>query len=106
MADGTLKIGNQPIKINKYELTVGDVKYPVTNGLLQLIFEKDPDRQLISQDDADTFNEIVQNTNAHKKRYKSNESIREDKTSKLRNYVKISGEGLPRYMVTSNAPID
>ena len=48
MTDGTLKTGNQPIKINKYELTVGDIKYPVTNGLLQLIFEKVPDRQLIS----------------------------------------------------------
>ena len=52
MTDGTLKIGNQPIKINKYELTEGDIKYPVTHGLLQLIFEKEPNRQLILQDDA------------------------------------------------------
>ena len=48
----------------------------------------------------------MQSISAHKKRYKPNESIREDKTSKIRNYVKISGKGLPRYMVTSNSPID
>ena len=27
MADGTLKIGNKQIKINTYELAVGDTKY-------------------------------------------------------------------------------
>ena len=71
-----------------------------------MIFEKDPDLQLISQNYADTFNEMVESTSAHKKCYKPNESIREDKSSKLRDFVEISGKGLPPYMVTSNAPID
>ena len=34
MTDDTLKIGNKPIKINRYELTVRDTKYPVIDGLL------------------------------------------------------------------------
>ena len=62
---------------------------------------------LISQDDAYTFNEIVQSTSAHKKRYKPSEfSFATTNHRNFRDFVKTSGEALLRYMVTSNAPID
>ena len=44
MPYGTLKIGNKQIKIKNYELTIKDVKYPIIDGLLQLILEKEPNQ--------------------------------------------------------------
>ena len=93
-------------------ITVGDSEYQLTDGLIDLLFKRNLTPYIKKTDqDKNNYGEILKATNAHKKFYKANESLRDDlnveKMKLIRSIVNKSGRGLlPKYMVTSNAPID
>ena len=112
MTDGTLKIGDADVKFDNNEILVGDSSYAITNGLLELIFKKNPAEKLVEPEDLKNFGKIIKSTNAHRKWYLPSEAIRSNTSKKYLNYVKkvinTSGDGvslLPKYMETNNSQI-
>lgn len=101
-----MKIGDSRIKFQNDKIIVGDIDFEPTFGLLELLFKKSPDENLIQEMDVQVYKSILMNTNAHKKHYNSNSAIREDNTDKFKKYIskmfesRKKGEGiLPRYMI-------
>ena len=99
-------IGNAPVDLkDNGDIIIGGREYQSTEGLLELLFKKNPIDELVTEADIIHYRSIVLNTNADKKYFKANELIREDPTGKLEKYVKrsVAGEG---YMVTNSSPIN
>ena len=57
-------IGNSPISIEGYEITVGNNTYKGTPGLWKLMTRKKPDETIYSQNDLDEYEEILNSTGA------------------------------------------
>lgn len=68
MKDGTLKIGNSVVNFDKHHVIIGDNKYNKSEGLLQLLFMKSPDSNLITDQDYQDYSQILENTNAYRKK--------------------------------------
>ena len=70
-------------------------KYKITPGLTELLFQKQPDQEIITAEDIDLYRGFVVKTNAHKKNYKADKSPRIDKSSKYQTYLAnfITGNG-------------
>lgn len=105
------RIGNTDVSFEGNNINVHDKKYFITEGLLELIFKKDPKRELIRSDDLETYKNIIVDTNACKKQYMPNNGIRNDNTAKFRNIIKpllsTKGDGLlPMYKFERREKID
>lgn len=88
-----LRLGNSSFTYNKKLFRIrGDV-YKITPGLTELIFNKNPNDYLITPKDQEDYRNIILTTNAHKKRYKSNNSIRTNIGDKYMKYVEKSVNG-------------
>ena len=59
-----LKIGNSLIHFTKRYIKVENINYPKTAGLLQLLFQKQPDSKQISSNDIQSYRKIVEVTRA------------------------------------------
>lgn len=70
-------------------------EYRVTPGLTELLFKKNPQQEIITPNDIDTYRNLVIKTNAHKKNYKADKSPRIDKSIKFKTYLAdlVSGHG-------------
>lgn len=97
-------IGNTPIDFQFDSIHVGDAKYAKTSGLVELLFKKEPDDSQISSKDLENYKAIIFATNAHKKYYRADETIRENKSFKFKQYIakmlnvpEHIGKGMPRY---------
>ncbi|XP_051168519.1 uncharacterized protein LOC127286206 [Leptopilina boulardi] len=119
LAKGRLMIGDSPINFEENNIIINNSVYHATKGLLELLFKKTPQENFISFDDRENYANIVISTNAHKKYYKSDENIRENKTLKFQNFIakkipspksekKRQGKGIvPQYMINQeNTNID
>lgn len=108
--DGTLKIGDSPITFAKHYIDVQEVKYPTTDGLLELLFKSQPDANHVASDDIKNYRKIVEMTNAFRKDYKEVNPIHRSRSNKYKYYIapffdkslskrKIEGTGvsLPQY---------
>lgn len=105
LADGTLMIGDSPISFENDHVHVGDGKYRSSVGLLELLFRKQPDAQLISAEDRNNYEKILHATNAYRKHYSPDEVIQKQNSNKYRTYIapltsvtptrKRLGSGLP-----------
>ena len=82
LTNGSLMIGDTPISFNDQYIEIGDKRYLISTGLLELLFKQRSDQAYVSADDLEHYKEILVTTNAHKKKYSSSESIRADKGSK------------------------
>lgn len=60
-------LGSQPISITADTIQIGDKQYQRTPGLMNLIFLKTSKTSKYSQKDLDTYKEILQLTDLHKK---------------------------------------
>lgn len=105
-----LSIGNQSFDYNANEIIVGNQVYPITNGLLKLIFLKSPDTNDITENDYAMYTNIILETNAHRNFYKPDGVIRSN-DAKFRNIIakRINyqeGEGLPHLKIHNNNKID
>lgn len=68
-------IGDSVITISDDFLDVEDTSYRLTEGLAELVFKDKPDSNKITPDDMTNYKEILETTNAHKKRYSSSEPL-------------------------------
>lgn len=96
LTNGEMMIGNSPIKLNKNHVHVNGVNYVMTPGLLELLFRKQPDETSISQTDLDAYKEILMATNAHRKDYDADKSIRRNKTIKFTRFIAPLVDSSPR----------
>ena len=87
LSNGSLMIGDTPISFNDQYIEIGDKRYLISTGLLELLFKQRPDEAYVSADDLEHYKEILVTTNAHKKKYSSSEFIRADKGSKYKNII-------------------
>ena len=70
---------------DKYFLIKGD-KYEITPGLTDLIFNKNPNDNIINENNRTIYRSIISKTHALNKGYKPNQSPRKDKEEKFKNY--------------------
>ncbi|XP_044586068.1 uncharacterized protein LOC123266100 [Cotesia glomerata] len=107
---GEMYMGDSNISFANDTITVKERNYPITSGLLELLFTKSPKDTLVTQDDKTKYLEIIQRTNTHRKSYDSSKSIYIDSTDKYKKYitdfVEKHGRGLPKFMITTKTPMD
>ncbi|XP_051171026.1 uncharacterized protein LOC127287916 [Leptopilina boulardi] len=110
--NGSLKIGNAPISFKDHLINVGDKRFNITSGLLELLFKNKPEMSYISDGDMNNYKQILIISNAHRKNYSSSEPIRTSKTFKYVNIIlklfphnetpkrrSKSGTSLPHFMI-------
>ncbi|XP_044597509.1 uncharacterized protein LOC123274077 [Cotesia glomerata] len=108
---GELYMGDSPISFANDTITVKERSYPITSGLLELLFTKTPKNTHVMQDDKTKYLEIIQRTNTHKESYDPSKSIYRDSTDKYKKYIadfveKHNGRGLPKFMITTKTLMD
>ena len=104
-----LKIGDKPISFADDKIRVGNEQYEKTPGLIELLFKKKPEIGIFKESDTRNYQQIVRDSNAHRKNYKFNSSLRKGTEPKVVDYLyplmeDKSVRGLLN--VVSNAPID
>lgn len=102
------KIGEYVAKFHKDNMRIRSTKFPMTSGLLNLLFYKNPPKQY-SSEDLSNYKEILLLTNAHKKFFKTNGPDRINrKNFKYTNIIAPllkSGSGIDtNFMTLSNNP--
>lgn len=85
--DGKLFIGNSEAKIIDDVIYVQDKNYKVTPGLLELLFKKVPDLQVIESEDKIKYGLILNITNAHRRDFSPNGQIKGDRSFKYTSIV-------------------
>ena len=109
-AYGDYKIGNKIINFKDGKIIVGEEEYPETSGLLELLFKKRVDENLITKKDASIFQKIALDTNLLRKSFKPNTSFKTpSQHAKFDTYLRdlnpsnqlknITGKGLPKFMI-------
>ena len=104
-----LKIGDKSISFVDDTIRIGDERYTKTPGLIELLFKKKPEIGLVKESDARNYQQIVRDSNAHRKNYKFNSSLRKGTEPKVVDYLyplmeNKSGRGL--FNVVSSSPIE
>ena len=104
-----MKIGDKSISFVDDTIRIGDKRYTKTPGVIELLLKKKPEIGLVKESDTRNYQQIVRDSDAHRKNYKLNSSIRKGTEPKVVDYLyplmeNKSGRGL--FNVVSNAPID
>ena len=86
------RLGNGSFTFNNQIYKIKGVEYKITPGLTELIFNKNPNEYLVTDDDKNNYRKIIYSTNAHLKHYKSNSSPRKIVTDKFKKYLSSSVE--------------
>ena len=71
-----LMIGNQRIFFAPNYVRVGGCKYPLTVGLLELLFKKEPSLEKITADDLQHYKQILISSNVHRMNNRSDGKLR------------------------------
>ena len=104
--NSTSMIGNKPIRFKDQQIVVGDDQsYPMTTGLLELLFKAKPNEQVVSQSDISNYRDIIRKNSVLKKWCNPNAEYKKDLSGEK--YIKylqnisgdIHGQGLPKYIV-------
>ena len=84
------KFGNEFINFTTDKINIGASQYDKTAGLIELLFRKNPNENLIGTSDIDTYREIARNTNLLRKDFKPNTSFKNPKyNTKFHKYLSI-----------------
>lgn len=83
---GTL-IGDSSITFSNGYATVQDEKFKISQGLLELLFMKVPDRQVIDKESVQAYKEILNMTNAHRQMYSAEKPINATKGVKYTSVI-------------------
>lgn len=96
-------IGDSEVKIEGSDIIVRNKKYKGTVGLYELLFKKRPVN--FTETDEKNYQQIVLNTNAHRRYYQANKQIQGCNMDKYRNIIApiTQGEGL-RMKVNDKQP--
>ena len=108
-----MSIGNSEITFTKNQVVVNDIRYPITVGLLDLLFKKTVDVDNLTTDDLQNYKQILISSNAHLKNYDSSQPIKANTSYKYLNVIRNLfpkpkfGRGLiPKYMIENEHNID
>lgn len=85
-ADGTF-IGDSPVTFTDHYAIVRKINFPLTEGLLELMFKSQPDANRITSDDLRNYRKIVEITNAFRKNYREENSVRRSNSNKYKYYI-------------------
>jgi hypothetical protein len=104
-----LFLGNSLVTIARDVIHIGDEKYAATPGLLELLFMKQPDSSIYTQEDLEMYKTLVEQTSAHRQKYDSTRQANSNRGFKYVHIIKplfltkkkTSGSGMkidkPRY---------
>lgn len=91
-----LLMGNEPVHFtevgaenNKMIIAViGDNKYEITPGIKELLLKKNPDFNIIREQDMLVYRDILNNTHAHRRDFNPTGQIKGDRSKKYCNVIK------------------
>ena len=99
------KIGNKNVGFTKNSIDIEGEKYLLTDGLIELIFFKNVNNDSISPNDVRDYKNIINNTNALRKKYEPDRSFKKiNNNKKFDTYLSnfYEGSGLPKFMIAQN----
>ena len=106
---GFFMLGSKRIEFDDDKFTIDNKSYSLTDGLLELMFKKDPNVQTITSDDLEMMKELLLMTNVHRKSNSKNGELRY-KNRKFEKHLTFLfnkyGQGLTDYMTYNNNKID
>lgn len=98
-----LKLGNSTITFPDNKIRIGHHEFPQTYGLIELLFMKKPNDEVIQNSDIQIWKQLLDKTNALHKRFEKTGPIRSLNIPKYQKYIVNSlsktGGLLPKYMV-------
>ena len=78
------EIGSKLIFFDQDKVYIGDDVYPLSKGLLELLFKKIPDEKLIEDQDLKHYKDILLKSNAHRVQNRSSGRLRTSNVPKFR----------------------
>ena len=99
------EIENKNVGFTKYSIDIEGEKYLLTDALIELIFFKNVNNDSMSPNDVRDYKNIINNTNALRKKYEPDRSFKKINNNKkfdtyLNNFYE--GSGLPKFMIAQN----
>lgn len=86
--NGRLKMGSANANVSKTDITVAERKYESTPGLLDLLYNKEPNMKLITEDDKRNYKLMLLDTNAHRRNFDPKKPIKSNKGRKYLDIIK------------------
>lgn len=87
-ADGTFKIGNKDVIIDKNDIFIGEKVYPGSDGLFQLLILAMPDKRAVTKKDLEAYKEILTDSSVARQHFNPNGRIRSSGGTKYINFIK------------------
>jgi len=84
LSRGRQKIGSKLVFFDQDKVYIGDDVYPLSKGLLELLFKKIPDEKLINDQDLKHYKEILLKSNAHRVQNRLSGRLRTSNVPKFR----------------------
>lgn len=83
-----LYIGDSPISFFENQLSVKNSEFPLTRGLMELIFRKEPAESVITTGDIDNYMKILTMTHAYRRGFKETGQVQALSNVKYRSFIK------------------
>ncbi|XP_044012198.1 uncharacterized protein LOC122855073 [Aphidius gifuensis] len=84
---GEYKIGNAELLFENNNIIVADETYEITQGLLELLFMKSPEKTKVTQIDEKNYAQILLNTNAHLRYHNSKNTVKNSASQKYITFI-------------------
>jgi hypothetical protein len=84
---GNLLIGNSNIEFTDSTVRVQDKVFDITPGLLELLFMQEPNKNVVTADDLNSYKEILLLTNAHRQSYSVDKNVNSNKGKKYTSVI-------------------
>ena len=103
--DGKLQLGNSKVSLYNGNIIVKNEEYPLSRGSLELLFKKEPNVNVITQDDFSYYRQIMDLTSAHKRNFQEDNALRRHKSRKFNSIIYLLFEVteergfLPKYKI-------
>jgi len=88
---GRQKIGSKLVFFDEDNVYIGDHVYPLSKGLLELLFKKIHDEKLINDQDLKHYKEILLKRNAHRVQNRPSSRLRTSNVPKFRLFSELLG---------------
>lgn len=104
---GKLLMGNSLVTITENEISIDDKTYLKTDGLMNLLFKKTPELNIITENDKQNYKTILLDTLAHRRDYDASKPIKSNRGQKYTRIIRpllkvtenyenmVHGTGLP-----------
>lgn len=89
------RFGDSSFTYNNNFYKIKGEQYKITPGLTELLFKKSPISEMITENDVNTYQNLIMKTNAYRNNYKSDNPVRVDKSTKFATYLSklVRGSG-------------